>query len=100
MHVPKAPSYLQSPHLNGTLMTRYYEPDLSEELDSPFARDASSKLVRRQYWLDMSDKTLVLVMTKGIGARLTNEQKKAHLADLRREHLIDEVCVQEILPPE
>lgn len=81
-------------------MTRYYEPDLSKELDSPFARDASSKLVRRQYWLDMSDKTLILVMTKGIGARLTNEQKKAHLADLRREHLIDEVCVQEILPPE
>ncbi len=81
-------------------MTCYYEPDLSEELDSPFARDASSKLVRRQYWLDMSDKTLVLVMTNGIGARLTNEQKKAHLADLRREHLIDDVCAQEILPPE
>jgi hypothetical protein len=81
-------------------MSRYYEPDLSKELDSPFARDASGRLVRRQYWLDMSDKTLVLVMTKGIGARLTNDQKKAHLADLRREHLIDEVCVQEILPPE
>lgn len=81
-------------------MPRYYEPDLGEELDSPFVRDASSKLVRRQYWLDMSDKTLVLVMTKGIGAKLTNEQKKAHLVDLRREHLIDEVCTQEILPPE
>lgn len=80
-------------------MARYYEPDLGQETDSPFARDASSRLVRRQYWLDMSDKTLVLVMTKGIGARLTNEQKKAHLADLRREHLIDEICVQEILPP-
>jgi len=81
-------------------MPRYYEPDLGEELDSPFVRDASSKLVRRQYWLDMSDKTLVLVMTKGIGAKLSNEQKKAHLVDLRREHLIDEVCPQEILPPE
>jgi len=90
----------QSQNLNGTPMTRFYEPDFSEELDSPFARDASSKLIRRQYWLDMSDRTLVLVMTKGIGARLTNEQKKAHLVDLRRERLIDQVCVQEILPPE
>lgn len=81
-------------------MARYYEPDFSQELDSPFARDASSKLIRRHYWLDMSDKTMVLVLTKGIGARLTNEQKRAHLVDLRREHLIDEVCVQEILPPE
>jgi hypothetical protein len=41
-----------------------------------------------------------MVMTKGIGAHLTNDEKRAHLADLRREHLIDQVCVQEILPPE
>jgi hypothetical protein len=49
----------------------------------------------------MNDHTLVMVMTKGIGANLTNDEKKrAHLADLRREHLIDKVCIQEILPPE
>ena len=45
-------------------------------------------------------RTLVMVMTKGIGAHLTNDEKRAHLADLRREQLIDQVCVQEILPPE
>jgi hypothetical protein len=81
-------------------MARFYEPDISGVKDSPFARDASGKLVRRSYWTDMSDRTLVMTMTKGLGANLTNEQKKAHLADLRREHLIDQVCVQEILPPE
>ncbi len=26
--------------------------------------------------------------------------KRAHLADIRREHLIDQICFQEILPPE
>ena len=39
-------------------------------------------------------------LVNGIGANLTNEQKRAHLTDLRREHLIDQVCIQEILPPE
>jgi len=81
-------------------MTRYYEPDLGASIDSPFARDATHKLIRRSYWTDMSDRNFVMVMVNGIGARLTNEQKKAHLADLRREHLIDQICVQEILPPE
>ncbi len=46
------------------------------------------------------DRTLVMVMVNGIGANLTNEEKRAHLIDLRREHLIDQVCIQEILPPE
>ncbi len=81
-------------------MTSYYEPDLSSNVDSPFARDAADKLVRRSYWTDMSDRTLVNVMVSGLGANLTNDQKRAHLADLRREHLIDQICVQEILPPE
>jgi hypothetical protein len=63
-------------------------------------RDSNDTLVRRSYWLDMDDRTLVIVMTKGIGANLTNEEKRAHLADLRREHLIDQVCIQEVLPPE
>ena len=81
-------------------MPRFFEPDLSVDHDSPFARDASNKLVRRSYWLDMPDRSLVLAMTQGIGASLTNDEKRAHLADIRREHLIDQVCVQEILPPE
>jgi hypothetical protein len=81
-------------------MTRFYQPDLSENVDSPFVRDGANKPVRRSYWLDMNDRTLVMVMTQGIGAHLTNDEKRAHLTDLRREHLIDQVCVQEILPPE
>ena len=58
-----------------------------------------NKLVRRSYWLDMNDRTLVMVMVNGVGAHLTNDEKRAHLTDLKREHLIDQVCVQEILPP-
>jgi len=48
----------------------------------------------------MTDRTLVLVMVNGIGAHRTNDQKRAHLTDLKRDHLIDQVCIQEILPPE
>ena len=81
-------------------MEQFYQPDLSENIDNPFVRDGNNKLVRRSYWLDMNDRTLVMVMTSGIGANLTNDEKTAHLADLRREHLIDQVCIQEILPPE
>jgi hypothetical protein len=81
-------------------MSRFYELDLGAEPDSPFARDASNKLVRRSYWLDMNDRSLVMVMTNGIGAHLTNDEKRAHLIDLKRDHLIEQVCVQEILPPE
>ena len=81
-------------------MSRFYEPDLSVDPNSPFVRDASNKLVRRGYWMDMNDRSLVMAMTKGIGAHLTNDEKRAHLIDLRREHLIDQVCIQEILPPE
>ena len=39
-------------------------------------------------------------MVNGIGAHLTNDEERAHLTDLKREHLIDQVCVQEIIPPE
>jgi hypothetical protein len=81
-------------------MTRFYQPDLSENIDSPLVRDGNNKLVRRSYWLDMNDRTLVMAMTNGTGANLTNDEKRAHLADLRREHLIDQVCIQKILPPE
>ena len=81
-------------------MTRFHQPDLSRDIDSPFVRDGTGKLVRRSYWLDMNDRSLVMVLTNGIGAYLTNDEKRAHLIDLRREHLIDQVCIQEILPPE
>ena len=81
-------------------MTRFYEPDLTVDPNSPFVRDASNKLVRRSYWMDMTNQALVMVMTSGIGANLTNDEKRAHLIDLKREHLIEQVCVQEILPPE
>ena len=81
-------------------MTQFYQPGLSENIDSPFVRDGNNKPVRRTYWLDMNDRTHVIVMTNGIEANLTNDEKRAHLADLRQEHLIDQVCIQEILPPE
>jgi hypothetical protein len=81
-------------------MARFYQPDLSTDLDSPFIRDGEDKLIRRSYWLDMDDRTLVIVMVNGIGANLTNDEKRAHLIDLRREHLVDKICIQEILPPE
>ena len=81
-------------------MSRYYQPDLGTNPDDPFARGDDGKLVRRSFWLDMSDRSVVLAMTQGIGATLTAAEKRAHLADIGREHLIDEVCVQEILPPE
>jgi hypothetical protein len=68
--------------------------------DSQFARDAAGKFVRRSYWLDMDDRSLAMAMVNGIGAHLTNYEKRSHLTDLRREHLIDQVCIQETLPPE
>ena len=81
-------------------MPRYYEPDLTVDPNSPFVRDAANKLVRRGYWMDMNNRTLVMVMTQGIDANLTNDEKRAHLIDLKREHLIDQLCIQEILPPD
>jgi hypothetical protein len=91
---------MESTQVETNLMTRFYQPDLTVNVDSPFIRDGNDKLIRRSYWLDMNDHTLVMVMTRGIGANLTNDEKRAHLADLRREHLIDQVCPQAILPPE
>jgi hypothetical protein len=35
-----------------------------------------------------------MVMTQGIGAHLTNDEKRAHLTDLKRGHLIDQVFIQ------
>ncbi len=80
-------------------MSNFYSPDLGAQPDNPFARDADGKLVRRDYWLGMSDRSIVLAMTQGIGMALTADQKRAHLGDIGRDHLIDEVCAVEIIPP-
>jgi hypothetical protein len=48
----------------------------------------------------MGDQTIVLAMIQGIGTALTADEKRAHLTDIGRKHLIDQVCIQEILPPE
>jgi hypothetical protein len=81
-------------------MSNFYKPDLGANPEDPFARDQDDKLVRRAYWLGMSDQSVILAMTNGVGAHLPNEQKRAHLHDISRGHLIDDICVQEILPPE
>jgi hypothetical protein len=47
---------------------------LTTNIDNPFVRDGDNKLIRRSYWLDMDDRTLVMVMMKGIGANLTNDE--------------------------
>jgi hypothetical protein len=86
--------------LQMTPMPRFYQPDLTVDPHSPFVRDSAEKLVRRSYWLDMTDRSMVMALTTGIGADLTNDEKRAHLTDLGRAHLIDQVCPQEILPPE
>ena len=46
------------------------------------------------------EKHTVTIRDNGIGMNLTNEEKKNHLIDIKRDNLIDQVCVQEILPPE
>jgi hypothetical protein len=58
-------------------MTRFYQPDLGSEPDSPFARDANDKLIRRGYWSDMNDRSLVLAMTQGLGvtSRMTKNAR-------------------------
>ncbi len=78
----------------------FYKPDYSNDTNSPFARDNNNKLIRRSYWLDLPDQSLILLFTKGIGKDLTNEEKKNHLIDISREHLIDKICIQEVMPPE
>ena len=79
-------------------MPRFYEPDLGANPDDRFARDVDGKLLRCSFWLDTSDRSMVLALTQGLGAALTNDEKRAHLAHIGREHLNDDVCVQEYLP--
>ena len=78
----------------------YFKPNFSIHPDSPFARDTENKLVRRSFWLDLSDASLILLFNNGIGMNLNKEEKKNHLIDIKRDNLIDKVCIQEILPPE
>ncbi len=81
-------------------MTGFYRPPLDGFEEDPFARDGEDKLIRREYWLSLGDRSLVRLMMQGIGTRLTADEKRAHLADIRRTHLIDEILAPEILPPE
>ena len=81
-------------------MPNFYRPPLDGREEDPFARDGEDKLTRRAYWLGLSDRSLVQLMMKGIGTRLTADQKRAHLDDIRRSHLIDQILAPEILPPE
>lgn len=78
----------------------YFKPDFSINPDSPFARDSNNRLVRRSFWLALTDTSIVMLFTNGIGISLTNEEKKNHLVDIKREDLINKICVQEVLPPE
>ena len=78
----------------------FYQPDLGANPEDPFARDAEDRLIRRGYWLDMIDQSVVLALTQGVGAHLSNEEKRAHLEDILRDHLVESVCVQEIIPPQ
>jgi hypothetical protein len=81
-------------------MTGFYRPPLGGFEEDPFARDSDDKLIRRDYWLSLGDRSLILLMTQGIGTRLTADEKRAHLTDIRRGHLIDEILAPEIIPPE
>jgi hypothetical protein len=67
-------------------MSRFYHPDLADNIDSPFVHDGNNKLIRRSYWLDMDDRTLVMLMTKGIGASLTNETRTLGRHKTRTSH--------------
>jgi hypothetical protein len=81
-------------------MNRFYHPPLDGLEEDPFARDGEDKLIRRGYWLGLSERSLVQLMTQGIGTRLTPEQKRAHLEDIGRAHLVDRILAPEILPPQ
>lgn len=81
-------------------MPQFYRPPLDGLEEDPFARDGEDKLTRRGYWLGLSDRSIVLLMTQGIGTRLSADEKRAHLSDIRRDHLIDQVLAPEVLPPE
>ena len=69
-------------------MINFYKPDYALDPNSPFARDSKNKLVRKSYWDALQDSSIVSLFLNGIGANLTNEEKKNHLIDIKREYLI------------
>lgn len=79
---------------------KFYKPDFSIDPNSPFARDSQNRLVRKSYWYDMTDASIISLFNNGIGAILDNEEKRNHLKDIKRDYLIDQICIQEVLPPE
>ena len=79
---------------------KFYKPNFAVEIDSPFARDSNNKLLRKNYWYDLQDSSIILLFNNGIGVNLTNEEKRNHLIDIKKEYLIDKICIQEVLPPE
>ncbi len=81
-------------------MTEFYRPSLDGFEENPFARDNEDKLIRRGYWLGLSDRSLVQLMVQGLGTRLSADQKRAHLKDIGREKLGEQILAPEILPPE
>ena len=81
-------------------MSGFYQPPLDGLADDPFMRDGNDRLIRRSYWLDLSDRSITQIMTDGIGSRLTADEKRAHRTDIRRPHLIDDILAPENLPPE
>jgi hypothetical protein len=97
---PAQPPILRQRNVKETAMPGFYRPPLDGREEDPFARDGDDKLIRRGYWLGLSDRSLVQLMTRGIGTRLTPDEKRAHLEDIRRAHLIEQVLAPEILPPE
>ncbi len=78
----------------------FFKPNYGINPDSPFARDINNQLVRKSYWSDMTDDAIILILTNGIGKILTNEEKRLHLKDIKRDSLLEKICVQEILPAE
>ena len=76
---------------------KFYKPNFAVEIDSPFARDKNNKLLRKNYWYDLQDISIVSLLKDGIGRHLTNEEKRNHLKDINKEFLIEKVCIQEVL---
>ena len=65
-------------------MPRFHQPDLTANPDNPFVRDGEDRLVRRSYWLDMNDRTLVMVMTQAVLISQTSKSRlEAENAALR-----------------
>ena len=58
-------------------MPQFYRPPLDGAEEDPFARDGDEKLIRRGYWLGLSDRSIVLLMTQGIGAAAGLDQASA-----------------------